>query len=275
MSVNALNKEDIVFLVRLCERSGRLGQMRAYMRQYITDQYHLSISERQLFSLAYRNVCSVQRRAWRSLRSIEHDYGEADSRLPAVVALKSKVEEEIRSTSLEALDLLAHYLLPTCGEPEGKVYYLKLQADYERDVAEISTGSEHSKWTAKAHESYKASADVALCRLPPIHATRLGLMLNFSVFYYEVYGSAERACLLAKSAYDDAIEGGLLAKKRVAAHEEEFIDSLEVMRNIKANLLRWTKPLTGSVAADADQDTTQGEWKEETKWKEAVKPGRK
>ena len=41
-------------------------------------------------------------------------------------------------------------------------------------------------------------ADIALTELPPTHPIRLGLALNFSVFYYEIMNSPEKACQLAK-----------------------------------------------------------------------------
>ncbi|KAJ8766745.1 hypothetical protein K2173_007812 [Erythroxylum novogranatense] len=41
--------------------------------------------------------------------------------------------------------------------------------------------------------------------LPPTHPIKLGLALNFSVFYYEIMNSLERACHLAKQAFDEAI----------------------------------------------------------------------
>lgn len=43
-----------------------------------------------------------------------------------------------------------------------------------------------------------ATQDIALVDLPPTHPIRLGLALNFSVFYYEILNSPERACHLAK-----------------------------------------------------------------------------
>lgn len=43
--------------------------------------------------------------------------------------------------------------------------------------------------------------DIALADLPPTHPIRLGLALNFSVFYYEILNSSERACSMAKQVF--------------------------------------------------------------------------
>lgn len=56
-----------------------------------------------------------------------------------------------------------------------------------------------------AHESYKQATEIAQTDLAPTHPIRLGLALNFSVFYYEILNSPDRACHLAKQAFDDAI----------------------------------------------------------------------
>lgn len=44
----------------------------------------------------------------------------------------------------------------------------------------------------------RGAQDIALVDLAPTHPIRLGLALNFSVFYYEILNSPERACHLAK-----------------------------------------------------------------------------
>ncbi len=47
-------------------------------------------------------------------------------------------------------------------------------------------------------EAYKAAQEKAMAELPSTNPIRLGLALNFSVFYYEVLNQPEQACSLAK-----------------------------------------------------------------------------
>ena len=46
--------------------------------------------------------------------------------------------------------------------------------------------------------AYQAAMDVAKKDMQPTHPIRLGLALNFSVFYYEIQNCPEDACQLAK-----------------------------------------------------------------------------
>lgn len=50
-------------------------------------------------------------------------------------------------------------------------------------------------------DSYKAAFELASAEQDPLastHPIRLGLALNFSVFYYEIMTDHEKACQLAK-----------------------------------------------------------------------------
>ncbi|KAF9603688.1 hypothetical protein IFM89_037451 [Coptis chinensis] len=42
------------------------------------------------------------------------------------------------------------------------------------------------------------SLDIAVADLPPTHPIRLGIALNYFVFYYEILNSFEKACSMAK-----------------------------------------------------------------------------
>jgi len=50
----------------------------------------------------------------------------------------------------------------------------------------------------KGGESYEEALDVAKENLPSTHPIRLGLALNYSVFYYEIKNERDKASELAK-----------------------------------------------------------------------------
>ena len=52
--------------------------------------------------------------------------------------------------------------------------------------------------TDDSKKSYQEAFDIAKSKMQPTHPIRLGLALNFSVFYYEILNSPDRACHLAK-----------------------------------------------------------------------------
>ena len=87
------------------------------------------------------------------------------------------------------------------------------------------------------------------------------MALNFSVFYYEILNSPDRACHLAKQAFDDAIA------ELDSLSEESYRDSTLIMQLLRDNLTLWTS----SDGADAEPAGEAS--KEETKpAEEAAKP---
>ena len=76
---------------------------------------------------------------------------------------------------------------------------MKMKGDYFRYLAEVATGEEREKTVADSQAAYQAALDISKSEMTPTHPIRLGLALNFSVFYYEIQNSPERACLLAKT----------------------------------------------------------------------------
>lgn len=109
-----------------------------------------------------------------------------------------------------------------------------MKGDYHRYLAEFQTGDVRKDSAAKALEAYSAASSIANSDLPPTHPIRLGLALNFSVFYYEILNSPDRACQLAKQAFDDAIA------ELDTLSEESYKDSTLIMQLLRDNLTLWT-----------------------------------
>jgi 14-3-3 protein epsilon len=91
---------------------------------------------------------------------------------------------------------------------------------------------------------------VAQTELTPTHPIRLGLALNFSVFYYEILNSPDRACHLAKQAFDDAIA------ELDSLSEESYRDSTLIMQLLRDNLTLWTSSDGGEPEPAASGDAT-------------------
>merc|ERR1712019_266903 len=155
-----------------------------------------------------------------------------------------KAELELKKIAFEVLNLIDDYLIPSCsGAPESKVFYYKMRGDYYRYLCEIQSNDENKE---NALSAYKAANDIAISELKAIDPTRLGLSLNFSVFYYEILNSPDRACRLAKAAFDDAIAD------LDTLSEESYKDSTLIMQLLRDNLTLWTSDMQTEDAAGDD-----------------------
>ncbi|GJN25677.1 hypothetical protein PR202_gb13535 [Eleusine coracana subsp. coracana] len=113
------------------------------------------------------------------------------------------------------------------------------KGDYYRYLAEFSMGTEKKAAADQALMAYQHAMVVASSELSPAHQIRLGLALNFSVFFYEIMNSHERACQVAKQAFDEA------AAEMNSAGEGAYKESALMMQLLKDNLALWMSELTG------------------------------
>jgi len=100
-------------------------------------------------------------------------------------------------------------------------------------------GPAKSQAAEDAKAAYQEAQKIAIGKddeegLPPTHPIRLGLALNYSVFFYEILNSPDKACELAKSAFDDAIA------ELDQLHEESYKDATLIMQLLRDNLTLWT-----------------------------------
>lgn len=138
------------------------------------------------------------------------------------------------------------FFLAVCirlNQPIPPPLFLFRKGDYYRYLAEFATGEDRKEAATSAHEAYKSATEVAQVELATTHPIRLGLALNFSVFYYEILNSPDRACHLAKQAFDDAIA------ELDTLSEESYKDSTLIMQLLRDNLTLWTSDLQEGKSA--------------------------
>ena len=112
-----------------------------------------------------------------------------------------------------------------------------MKGDYHRYISEYTTGEDNKNAGNSAHEAYKSATSIAEGELKTTHPIRLGLALNYSVFFYEVRSDPKEACQLAKKAFDDAIAD------IDQIEEDQYKDATTIMQLIRDNLTLWTSEL--------------------------------
>jgi hypothetical protein len=133
-------RQALVFMARTAETAERYEDMCKIMRELVTStgksDQELTVEERNLLSVAYKNVIGSRRAAWRTLNA-GVDEGKFDD---LVVAYRKQVEGELSEVCLDVLDLLENVLVKnSTKENEARVFYLKMTGDYYRYLAEFVT----------------------------------------------------------------------------------------------------------------------------------------
>jgi len=239
-------KAEYVSRAKLSEQAERYDDMAEFMRLVTESGIELTNEERNLLSadflalqlanilVAYKNVVGSRRSSWRVISSIEAKCEEGDKKKAYALEYRNKVEKELQDICNVVLGLLDKHLIPKSTSGESKVFYLKMKGDYFRYLAEVATGNDRKEIMNQSQEAYKGAFEVAQKEMPPTHPIRLGLALNYSVFYYEILNDPEQACSLAKHAFDDAIA------ELDTLSEECYKDSTLIMQLLRDNLTLWT-----------------------------------
>jgi len=235
-------RKDLVFLARAAENAERYEDMCKVMRHLVGvvgTNSDLTVEERNLLSVAFKNVIGVRRAAWRTLNA---GFEEQDGHGELVAAYKKQVEAELEHQCKDVIDLLQGTLIPASKGKmnESQVFYLKMAGDYYRYLAEFIADKGYGQEAAK---HYQEAVDVAGEKLSATHPIRLGLALNYSVCCYEILKDEKKACEMAKKAFDDAIS------KLDQLDEASYKDSTLIMQLLRDNLTLWTS----ENSADADK----------------------
>uniref|UniRef100_A0A670ILN2 Tyrosine 3-monooxygenase/tryptophan 5-monooxygenase activation protein beta n=1 Tax=Podarcis muralis TaxID=64176 RepID=A0A670ILN2_PODMU len=211
-----MDKSELVQKAKLAEQAERYDDMAAAMKAVTEQGHELSNEERNLLSVAYKNVVGARRSSWRVISSIEQKTERNEKKQQMGREYREKIEAELKDICNDVLELLDKYLIANATQPESK-----------------------QTTVANSQQAYQEAFEISKKEMQPTHPIRLGLALNFSVFYYEILNSPEKACSLAKTAFDEAIA------ELDTLNEESYKDSTLIMQLLRDNLTLWTSENQG------------------------------
>ena len=235
------SREEYVYLSKLYEKAERFPDMVKSINKFVEMDPKLTKEERNLLSAGYKNIISDKRSSWRLLNNMERKEDEKKNTTQSayIKEIKDKIESELNQICAQIQSVIDKYLIPNATDVENKVFYLKLKADYYRYKCEFANGKEFDDACDNAEKVYKEAYELSNKEMPITNSTRLGLDLNFSVFYYEIKGLKEEACTIAKNAFDESM------KSLDDLEKSKAKDTLLIIQLLKENLILWTNEMNG------------------------------
>lgn len=140
---------------------------------------------------------------------------------------RMKIEDELRSICKSVFAILETSIVPHVLSNEGKVFFIKMRADYLRYLAEIATEqSERQDYASQAQRSYSQASRIATVELRPSHPLCLSLGLSFALFFSEVLNEPDRGAKMAKATFDAAVSEMEMDARRQSAGIPMWTDDM-------------------------------------------------
>jgi 14-3-3 protein epsilon len=158
-------RELALYSAKIAEQSERYQDMVEEMKKVavLANEHELTVEERNLLSVSYKNLVGSRRASWRILQSIEQSEAAKgnEKRVAMIKKYRGVVEGELDKICGEILDLLDKYLIPSAGNTEAAVFYLKMKADYHRYLSEYKTEDAKNTAAEMTLAAYKVAQDKA------------------------------------------------------------------------------------------------------------------
>lgn len=94
--MSAPDKDELVQRAKLAEQAERYDDMASAMKSVTETGVELSNEERNLLSVAYKNVVGARRSSWRVISSIEQKTEGSERKQQMAKEYREKVEKELR-----------------------------------------------------------------------------------------------------------------------------------------------------------------------------------
>jgi hypothetical protein len=242
-----MTTKDFVLIAKLAQDVERFDDMKNAMKKFVIEMFmnnnnsnkqELTIEERDLLIISYKQVVAKHRKSLRFIRAkFTNAHRNRFGKL--IINYFEQIENELKSVINEFIQLLEKYLLPSTQKNlESKCLYLKLKSDFLRYLLDLETNNEFEKQILKTqtHLAFKSSFEFIKSNLDACNPIRLGLALSYSNYFYEILLMPEHACELAKEAFDSA-----LMDMELVENNQKRADCKLFIQLLRDNLILWTQ----------------------------------
>lgn len=221
-----MNNPDVsIQMIKILDKTNCSREMVDIINNVINVKGFLNPEERNLLSVSYKKVISVFRNGIQTLDEII-SYQKESARIEQLNKFKKEIVDELEHTCLELIGNLDEKLLPNSKDDvEASLFYHKLKADYYRYISEAKDDGANLS-AQKAKESYEMAFKVAE-NTPKFKPSFLGLVLNYSVFLFEIEKKKQEALELAEKTNEEA---SLIIDQNSEESKKEAISILQLLR---------------------------------------------
>ena len=225
-----MSVEEKIFLARVAEQAERFEDMVEFLGAVLDERgAEVTPDERNLLSVAFKNLISSKRTACRTIAAIEQNpkYSKFNE---ALAQYKGTIETGLQADCQRVIDMINQKVLSKDTSGEAKAFFVKMVGDYYRYIAENAKGDNLENVKQNALKAYEEANGIQLAPCNPI---KLGLALNLSVFHYEVMKNHAKACEIADQSLQEALD------KIDELEEDDFRDAKSIIELLKENLTLW------------------------------------
>ena len=232
------NQNDYLFLIKLFRTTENYADMLKSMNKYIELNPQLLSEEKKLLCDAYKNVVSDKRNSLNILSNLSlKEESKQTNKDHEILIIKEKIQSELKTIFQDNHSILDRYLIPNAQDSESKILYMKLKADYYRYHCEFAEGEEFEEASNNARKMYKEAIDLAEKELPFYNVIRLGLILNYSVFEYDIMDNKNEAYEIALKTYNESMKILDDVEKKRAS------ENLLLIQLMKENINLWSNEI--------------------------------
>ena len=243
--------DNKLYLARISYLSGLHEETLKYMEEVIIlKDGNINEEEKNLLFNSLKSLINFRRESWRTVNALESKEIKNNSNLlPRVTQLKSTLEEEIKTFVNKGIELIDSKLLKDNISDELKVMYYKIKGDYIRYILELTPKD-------KADENYKIGLNICES-LGNLSTIKIGLILNYSVFLYEVIKDYKNAYILLNNTYQTTIKN-----LNDNNYDANLVKDLNKMLDIfKENISKWADTVVPenveNIASDVQPENVE------------------